>query len=307
VVYNISMKKVIVTGGAGFIGSNLVDAFVEKGWDVHVIDNLSAGKKEYVNPQATLHVVDIRNREEIEPLFKDVEYVFHLAALPSVQGSIDHPEESHDINVTGTLNVLIAAQKNNVKKVVFTSSAAVYGDQDIMPLREDMTAMPKSPYGVHKFIGEMYCKTWSTVYGLPTVCLRYFNVYGPRFNPDGAYALVIGKFMKLRAEGKPITITGDGTQTRDFVHVADIAAANSAAAESTSVKNGESINIGEGKNYSINKVAELIGGPIEYIPARLEAKDALADITKAEQLLGWKSTISLEKGITELKRTANIV
>jgi UDP-glucose 4-epimerase len=176
-----------------------------------------------------------------------------------------------------------------------------------MPLREDTPARPKSPYALHKYLGEHYARVFSEVYELPTVSLRYFNVYGPGASSEGAYALVIAKFLKQRAEGKPMTITGDGTQTRDFTYVYDVVRANILAAESTSVGKGEVINIGAGKNASVNKVAELIGGPVEYIPARLEPHDTLADNQLAKKLLGWEPAVSLEEDIAELKKLAGLV
>ncbi len=177
-------KKVVITGGAGFIGSNLVDALVDNGFNVHVIDNFSGGKKENVNKKATLHVADIRNLDDISPIIDGAEYVFHLAALPRVQYSIENPVETNDVNIGGTLNVLIASQKGAVKRVVYSASSSAYGDQSKMPLREDMIANPKSPYGLHKYIGELYCKVWSMVHGLETVSLRYFNVYGKTQIPN---------------------------------------------------------------------------------------------------------------------------
>jgi UDP-glucose 4-epimerase len=297
------MKKVIVTGGAGFIGSNLVDGLVEKGYDVHVIDNLSGGRQEHVNPKATFHNKDLRNLNEIKPVIAGAEYVFHLAALPRVQFSIEHPVETHDSNVNATLNVLVAAAEAKVKKVVYSASSSAYGDQPTMPLKEGMREGPKSPYGLHKFIGELYCRVWSSVYGLPTVSLRYFNVYGPRQSDEGAYALVIAKFLKMRAEGNPMTITGDGKQTRDFTHVRDVVRANILAAESRKVGKGEVINIGAGKNYSVNQIAEIIGGPVEHIPARLEPHDTLADNSLAKELLGWAPQENLEEAMEELRKT----
>ena len=296
------MKKAIVVGGAGFIGSHIVDALLLKGYEVHIIDNMSGGKQERINPQARFHQKDIRNLEDIKPIIAGADYVFHLAALPRVQYSIEFPQETHDVNITGTLNVMIAAQLGNVKKLVYSASSSAYGDQPVMPLKEDMLPSPKSPYGLHKHVGELYAKVWSEVYGLPTVSLRYFNVYGPRFDAEGAYALVIGKFLKQKKEGKPITITGDGKQTRDFTHVRDVVNANILAAESDTVGKGEVINIGAGKNASINRIAELIGGTIEYVPARLEPHDTLADNSKAKQLLGWTPHVTLEDGIAELLR-----
>ncbi len=299
-------KKVIVTGGAGFIGSNLVDALISEGFEVHVIDNLSAGKRENINQKAQLHIKDITKLDEIEPIFNGAHFVFHLAAMPRVQFSIDNPYESNEINVTGTLNVLIASQRAKVKKLVFSASSAAYGDQTTMPLVETMNPMPKSPYGLHKYIGEQYCRLWSEVYGLPTVSFRYFNVYGPRNSAEGAYALVIAKFIEQRKNNKALTITGDGNQTRDFVHVRDVVAANILAAKSDKVGSGEVINIGASRNVSINEVARIIGGPVEYIPARFEPKDTLADNSLAKKLLDWQPRVSIEEGISELKELAGI-
>src|SRR3989338_4208256 len=236
--------RVIVTGGAGFIGSNLVDALVERGFDVHIIDNLYGGKRENINKKAKFHLLDIVDLESIKPVFKGADYVFHLAALPRVQYSIENPTITNKANVEGTLNVLIASYEARVKIVIYSASSSAYGDQKTMPLKESMPASPKSPYGLQKYLGELYCRTWSQVYGLHTVSLRYFNVYGPRNNPDGAYALVIAKFFKQRINGEPMTITGDGKQTRDFTNVKDVVLANILAMESKKVGNGEVMNIG---------------------------------------------------------------
>jgi nucleoside-diphosphate-sugar epimerase len=291
--------KVIVTGGAGFIGSNLTDALVEKGFDVHVIDNLCGGKKENVNKKAKLHVLDITDIKAIQPIFKNASFVFHLAALPRVVYSIEHPLETNTVNVTGTLNVLIASKNAKVKKVIYSASSSAYGDQKTMPFTEDLPANPKSPYGLQKYIGELYCKVWSSVYGLPTVCLRYFNVYGPRQSHEGAYALVIAKFLREKSLGQPLSITGDGKQTRDFTHVRDVVRANILAMESKKVGKGEVLNIGAGRNVSINKIASLIGGEVKHIAPRFEPKNTLADNRKARKLIGWKPEVSIEDGIAE--------
>lgn len=297
-------KKVLVTGGAGFIGSNLVDALIGLGFEVHVIDNLSGGKKENVHKKARLHIKDITDLKDIKSIFKGVSYVFHLAALPRVQYSIDHPYDTNKTNVGGTVNVLISSYEAGVKKVIYSASSSAYGDQKIMPLKENFPAMPKSPYGLHKYIGELYCKLWSEVYGLPTVSLRYFNVYGPRNNPEGPYALVIAKFLQQRMNGKPMTITGDGRQTRDFTNVKDVVRANILAMENSKVGRGEVLNIGAGKNQSINKIAQLIGGPVIHIPARFEPKNTLADNSLAKKILGWMPNVNIEDGIRELKSLA---
>lgn len=293
---------VIVTGGAGFIGSHLVDGLLKHGYDVSVIDDLSLGKRERVNPRATFHQVSIGDRAAITPIIRGVRYVFHAAALPRVQYSIEHPLETHATNVGGTLNVLVASREGGVERVIYSASSSAYGDQPALPLREDMPPNPKSPYGLQKYIGELYCRVFSLVYGLRTVSLRYFNVYGPRQDPFGSYPMVIPLFLKQRAEGKPMTITGDGTQTRDFTHVEDVVRANLLAAESPHVGNGEVINIGAGRNVSINAVAALIGGPVEHIASRLEPHDTLADTTRARQLLGWEPRARLEEQIAALKR-----
>lgn len=295
-------EKVVVTGGAGFIGSHLTDALIERGYDVHVIDNLSGGKKEYVHSDATLHEVDIRDYEKIVPIISDARYVFHEAAVPRVQYSIEHPRETTEVNVLGTVNVLKAAHKGGVGRVIYAASSSAYGNQDMLPLVEIMQPRPLSPYGLQKYVGERYCEVFSVMYGLETVSLRYFNVYGSRFDPEGAYALVIGKFMKLRKEGKPLTITGDGEQTRDFTHVRDVVRANLLAAKSDAVGNGEVINIGAGSNQSINRIAELVGGPVEHIEPRVEPRDTLADTSRAKELLEWEPAISIEEGIEELKK-----
>jgi UDP-glucose 4-epimerase len=192
--------KVIVTGGAGFIGSNLVDALIKEGHEVHVIDNLSQGKKENVNPKARLHIKDITKLSQIEPIFKGAHYVFHTAALPRVQFSLKHPTRAHNANATGTLNVLVAAEKAGVTRVIYSASSSAYGDQKVMPLVETMSPLPKSPYGLQKYIGELYCTLWSQVYSIQTVSLRYFNVYGPRNSSEGSYALIIPKFIKQKID-----------------------------------------------------------------------------------------------------------
>lgn len=293
-------QKVIVTGGAGFIGSNLVEELVLRGYEVHVVDNLVAGKKENVHKDATIHIVDVRNLEDLKKVFSGARYVFHLAALPRVQFSIENPVETNEINVLGTQNVLVAAKECGVKRVVYSASAAVYGDQSEMPLKEDMIPNPKSPYALHKYVGEIYCRLWSEIYSLETVSLRYFNVYGPRQSSGGAYALVIAKFLQHKKEGRKLPITGDGEQTRDYVHVFDVARANILAALNEELGKGEVVNIGTGQNISVNKVAELIGGQTEYISPRLEPRNAQADNSKARKFLGWEPTITLERGIMKL-------
>lgn len=294
--------KIIVTGGAGFIGSHIVDSLVEKGADVHVIDNYTASKREdRINKKATYHEVDIRDYKSLAPVVKGAKYLFHEAALPSVQISIEQPLETFSVNAQGTINVLQAAHEGGVERVIFASTCAVYGDQETMPLVENMTPYPKSPYGAQKLTSEVMCRMWSEVYGLQTVCLRYLNVYGPRFNLRGAYTAALGKFILQRLEDKPMTIWGDGTQTRDYIHVSDIVNANLLAMKSTKVGAGEVINIGTGKSISVNELAKLIGGPVTHEEGRKESKHVLVDLSKAKNLLGYEPMISLEKGVSELK------
>ncbi|MBI4120018.1 MAG: NAD-dependent epimerase/dehydratase family protein [Parcubacteria group bacterium] len=294
--------KVVVTGGAGFIGSHLTDALAKEGFEVHVIDNLSAGKKENINPKAVFHKADIRQLPKIKPVFAGAVYVFHLAALPRVQPSIQDPKTTHDVNVTGTLNVLIAARDAGVKRVVYAASSSAYGDQNKFPLKENFPANPVSPYGLQKYIGELQCRLFSQIYKLETVSLRYFNVYGPRFSDDGAYALVVGRFLKQRRLGQSLTVVPDGNQSRDFTHVYDVVRANILAMKSRKVGRGEVINIGGGSDQSVNKVASLIGGPSVFVEPRVEPRRTLADITLAKDLLGWQPRVKFERGIAELKR-----
>lgn len=303
---NTKPEKVVVTGGAGFIGSHLAGTLLKEGYFVSVIDNLSGGRRENVPEGAVFFEQDINDTAALAPVMAGAEFVFHLAALPRVQYSIEHPIETNRANVDGTVSVLKAAHDAGVRRVIFSASSSAYGDQASMPLTEDMRACPKSPYGLQKYIGELYCRVWSDVFGLSTVALRYFNVYGPGASAEGAYALVIAKFLKQRAQGVPMTITGDGTQTRDFTHVRDVVRANILAAGSQRVGKGEVINIGAGRNAPVARIAELIGGPVEHIPARLEPRDTLADNTRARELLGWRPSVSLEEGIAELKKESGI-
>jgi UDP-glucose 4-epimerase len=298
-------KIAVVTGGAGFIGSHLVEALLDKGYVVSIIDSLVAGKRERVPTGVTLHEVDVRDATALPDLFAGATVVFHLAALPRVEYSIQHPVETHAVNVTGTVNVLAGVGKDT--RVVLASSAAVYGNTDVPIVSENLPAMPVNPYGLHKYASERYLSLAHSLYGTPTVSLRFFNVYGPRLDPEGAYAAVVGKFLKLRSEGKPLTIVGDGTQTRDFVHVRDIVAALIQAAESPSVGKGEVINIGTGRGTSVNELADAFGGEREYLPSRAEIKNSCADISRAKELLDFTAPVSLADGIAELKREWHIV
>jgi len=289
--------KILVTGGAGFIGSNLTDELIRQGHEVTVLDNLTTGLRENINPGAKLIEADIRNLEAIRPAFEGIDFVFHLAALPRVQLSIEDPLTSHDININGTLNVLLAARDAKVKKLIYSASSSAYGNQSRLPLVETLLPSPMSPYGIQKYVGEHYCRNFSLLYGLPTVSLRYFNVYGPRMAATGGYVTVISIFLQAKRDGKKMTITGDGTQTRDFTYVGDVARANIMAMESDQAINGEVMNIGGGHNYSMNEIAQKIGGETEYLPPRIEPHDTLADTTRAKELIGWQPRTGLDEGL----------
>ncbi|MBI2483230.1 NAD-dependent epimerase/dehydratase family protein [Candidatus Uhrbacteria bacterium] len=294
------MAHYLVTGGAGFIGSHLVRALLAAGHRIRILDNLCTGTREQCVPEAELCTEDIRRFDAILPAFDGVDGVFHLAALPSVQHSLEYPRESHAVNVDGTLHVLEAARRSGVRRVVFSASSAAYGDQEIMPICETASLAPKSPYGLHKWIGEEYARTYARCFGLETVSLRYFNVYGHGMRAEGAYSSVIAIFLERRVAGAALTITGDGTQTRDFVHVRDVVRANMLAMTSPNVGRGEVMNIGAGKHWSVHAVAAKIGGPVTYVPARLEPHDTLADIHRAQQLLDWRPEVDFDDGIREL-------
>ncbi len=300
-VFKLIMAKIIVTGGAGFIGSNLVDALIEKGHEVLVIDNLSTGKKENINKKAEFVEEDLRYYDRIHPFFKDIDFVFHEAALPRIPLSIEKPQESNEINIKGTLNALVAAKFFGVKRFIYAASSSALGGQATLPMKEDASCDPLNPYALQKYVGELYCKIFFSIYGLPTVALRYFNVYGPRQPREGSYTPVIGIFLTQKGRGEKMTITGDGQQTRDFTHVFDVVRANIAAMESDKVGHGEVINIGGGHNHSVNEIAAMIGGEAIHVPARPgEMPDTLADITKAKTLLGWQPEITLQEGIKKL-------
>ena len=297
------MKKVVVTGGAGFIGSHLADALLEAGYDVHVVDNLANGKREDVPVGAVFHELDVRDTAALMELFAGAHAVFHLAALPRVTYSYDYPVESHEANIDGTFSVLMAARDAGVRRVIYAGSSSSYGSQETLPFTEDMRPNPVSLYAFQKFAGEEYARLFSENYGLSTVTLRFFSVYGPRMRPDGGYALAIPKFLESRKEGKPLPITGDGSHTRDFTHIRDVVRACLLAMESEKAGKGEVFNIAAGRNVSVNTLADLIGGEREYLAPRPgDAQDTFGDTAKAREILGWEPGVPLEEGIEELKR-----
>ena len=299
--------KYVVVGGAGFIGSNIVDKLVEQNHEVVIIDNLSTGKMENINPKATLCKVNIddTDTETIECLvncMKGTDTVFLLAAKARVQPSIENPVEYETNNTIGTLNVLKCASDAGVRRVVYSASSSAYGNTEKLPSVESDPVNPLSPYGAQKYYGEVMCKMFSEVYGLETVSLRYFNIYGERQNVGGAYAMVIGIFVDQLLKGEPMTIRGDGEQRRDFTYVGDVVNANILASQSEKVGNGEVINIGNGDNRSINEIADMIGDSKVNVDPVIEPPETLADNSKAEELLGWKPKGNIDTWIPKYKK-----
>jgi len=301
---------VLVTGGAGFIGSHLADALLERGLAVRVLDNFLTGNRKNLNPRAELVEADIREPAAIEPAFAGVDCVFHTAALPRVGLSIERPVETHLVNVVGTLNVLMAARAAGVRRVVYSGSSSVYGEQageqpgeqPRLALSETMTPNPLSPYALQKLMAEEYVRMFHRLYGLGALSLRYFSVYGPRMDLEGAYATVIGAFLRARREGRPLQIRGDGEQRRDFTHVRDVVRANLAAMD-CALGDGSAINVGRGDALSVNRIAELIGGPrVNVAPRPGEPRDTLADLARCRAILGWSPEVATEDGVPDLIR-----
>ncbi|PSO44999.1 MAG: hypothetical protein BRC22_01595 [Parcubacteria group bacterium QH_9_35_7] len=294
------MSKCLVTGGAGFLGSHLVDKLINQGHEVVVIDNLSLGKRKFVNDKAEFYQKDITEYEEIKPLFYGADVVFHVAADPRLQASLENPTQSHKVNVTGTLNVLQASVEKDVDKVVFSSSGAIYGDQDELPISEDDQDDPNAPYPTHKLAGEKYMRLYSKLYDIDTVCLRYFNIYGPRKTTKGGHPMVIPAFLEQKQQGEPLIIVGDGEQTRDYVHVYDVVRANIKAWKSE-FGSGDIFNIGSGIQVSVNEIAEIIGGETTHVPQRPgEVRFSEADISKAKEKLNWEPKVEFEDGMDQL-------
>ncbi len=300
-------KVVLITGGAGFIGSHLSEELARHAYKVIILDDLSTGKLENIEGLQKKGDADfiegsVTNVRLLKDLFRGIAFVFHHAAIPSVPRSVNNPLASHEANITGTLNVLIAARDGGVKKVIYASSSSVYGDIPTLPKREDMAPNPQSPYAATKLAGEYYCRAFQQVYGLSTVCLRYFNVYGPGQDPDSQYAAVIPKFIKRVSEGMPPIIFGDGEQTRDFTFIRDVVEANILFAESNA---SGVFNIGKGSNLSINELARLvinIAGknlePVYQDPRPGDIRHSLADISKARDF-GYNPKYSLKQGLKQ--------
>lgn len=293
--------RALVTGGAGFIGSHLVERLLKDGHHVTVIDNHSTGRPENLAhlrdfPGLSTHVLDINDGERIAPLFEGIDWVFHLAALADIVPSIQRPLDYHRANVDGTVMVLEAARAAGVKRFLYAASSSCYGIPDAYPTPESAPPRPQYPYALSKYLGEQCVMHWSQVYGLPAVSLRLFNVYGPRSRTSGTYGAVFGVFLAQKLADKPFTVVGDGTQTRDFTFVSDVADAFVTAAQSDVT--GEVFNIGSGGTYSVNQLVSLLGGPVTYLPKRPGEPDCtLADTSRIHQALGWHSKVRFEDGV----------
>jgi UDP-glucose 4-epimerase len=298
--------RYLVTGGAGFIGSNTVDELVQRGHHVVVLDDLSSGKEENlaeVHNGITFVKGTITDLETVQKAMEQVDYVLHLAARTSVPRSVKDPLETNRINVDGTLNVLVAARDHNVKRVVFSASSSAYGETPTLPKSEVMKPQPISPYGVSKYVGELYAQAFGKCYGLENVCLRYFNIFGPRQDPNSPYSGVLSRFATAFLENRQPVVFGDGEQTRDFTFVKSAVQANLLACEADNAS-GKVFNIGTGNQVSLNQTLQLLrsisGKQLQarYDPPRAgDIRDSQADITQAREVLGYSPTVGFEEGL----------
>ncbi|MFH1283610.1 MAG: SDR family oxidoreductase [bacterium] len=298
--------KILVTGGAGFIGSNIVESLVRRGDQVVVLDNFSTGKHEYIKPfisKIKLIKGDIRNESHLNKALNKVQYVLHQAALRSVPRSIDDPLSSNDVNVGGTLKLLVACRRKKVKRIVYASSSSVYGASEKFPQKETDIPRPLSPYAVSKLAGEHYAQVFSKTFGLETVCLRYFNVIGPRQNPESKYAAVLPKFIQAVMMGKAVEVHGNGLQSRDFSYVENVISANILAMTARNVS-GEVFNIACSESHSIIKIVEILESFAEenikrhHTPARAgDVRKTYASIVKAKKMLGYKPVVHFKEGV----------
>ncbi|MGH9447088.1 MAG: SDR family oxidoreductase, partial [Terriglobia bacterium] len=300
------MALYLVTGGSGFIGSHIVDELLHRGERVRVLDNLSTGRKEniaHVKDQIEFCQMDIRELEQIRPAFSGVDYVIHLAALPSVPRSVKDPLTSNAVNLAGTLHVLLAARDAGIKRLVFAASSSAYGDNPVLPRVETHTPHPLSPYALTKIAGEYYCQLFTQLYGLEAVALRYFNIFGPRQNPDSPYTGVLSLFIAAYIRGGTPTIFGDGSQSRDFTYVANVVQATLLACAAPEAS-GKVINVGVGDSFTLNRTIELLNDIFgrqvtpEYAPPREgDVRESLADISLARRLLGYQPAFRYEEGL----------
>ncbi|MFN0065595.1 MAG: SDR family oxidoreductase [Chlamydiales bacterium] len=296
--------KTLVTGGAGFIGSYLCELLIDAGHEVVVIDNLYSGRltnltKISTDPLFKFCPFDIRDKEAIKECFRGVAWVFHLAGMADIVPSIEQPRDYFQVNVEGTFNVLECAKEAGIKRFIYAASSSCYGIPNIYPTPETVDLSPQYPYALTKYLGEQLVMHWGTVYDLPCVSLRLFNVFGPRSRTSGTYGAVFGVFLAQKIHGKPFTVVGDGTQTRDFTFVTDVAEAFFAAAQSD--VSGEIMNVGSSDHYSINLLVELLGGDVVFIPKRPGEPDCtFADVTKIQKKLGWRAKVSFKEGVNRI-------
>jgi len=296
--------RTLITGGAGFIGSHLAELLITEGHEVTVVDSFKSGNLRNLKtigdkPGFRCETIDIRDEEKLDPVFEGIDWVFHLAGLADIVPSIEMPSEYFSTNVTGTFNVLECARRAEVKRFIYAASSSSYGIPDIYPTPETYPLKPEYPYALTKGMGESLVLHWSQLYKLPAISLRLYNVYGTRSRTTGAYGAVFGVFLAQKLNGRPFTVVGDGTQTRDFTYVTDVARAFLSAAESD--VSGEAMNVGSGNHYSVNRLVELLGGDVEYIPKRPGEPDCtFGDTGKILALLGWRPTISLEQGVGKM-------
>ncbi len=305
------MSLYLITGGAGFIGSNIVEELLKRGEKVRVLDNFSTGKRDNLLPllsQIELVEGDVRSYHIVREAVEGVDFILHQAALPSVPRSVKDPLTSNEVNVVGTLNILNAAKDERVKRIVYASSSSIYGDLETLPKTEDMLPKPLSPYAVSKLAGEKYCQVFTRLYGLETVCLRYFNVFGPKQDPTSQYSAVIPKFVRAIKNGRSPMVYGDGEQSRDFTFVDNVVEANLLACQQGHEElSGEVFNIACGKRISINLLIKTINSllnaqvEVEYAPSRQgDVKHSLANIGKAQQFLGYKVMVDFKEGMSRI-------
>lgn len=292
----------LVTGGCGFIGSHVVDALLADGHHVRVVDDLSTGDRSNLNPGAEFIQGSILDYRLVRGAADGTDWVFHLAAWPRVPRSVEDPIGTHNVNVNGALHVLQAAREVQAQRVIYSSSSSVYGDQDTHVMTEDMSPHPLSPYALQKLMGEQYATMFARLFDMQIASLRYFNVYGPRQTTEGAYALVIGKFLRQRDAGEPLTVYGDGEQTRAYTFVGDVARANLLAARAD-IPRGHNLilNIGTSEETSVNEVAAKIGGEVTHIipnpRGAFEERRKAADYRKAKEIIGWEPRVSFDEGM----------
>ena len=297
------VAKSVITGGAGFIGSNLTDRLLEMGHKVTVLDNFVSGKKSNLSHHNKKNLkivnIDISKSENLDKYFKKVDYIFHLAALAEIIPSFKNPKKYFTNNVIGTLNILKAAKKTKIKKMIYAASSSCYGAPKKFPTSEKDKIDLKHPYAVTKFIGEELVMRYASMFSMPNISCRFFNVYGPRLNVSGQYSAVIGNFLSQTKSKKALTVVGDGKQTRDFIHVDDLVNAFIKIIKSKSVN--KIYNLGSGKRTSINTIAKIFGGKKKFIPVRPgEPKNSVADIKKIKKDINWRPKISIEQGIKKL-------